>query len=238
MMRHRLAAFLHPALESGLLGEELPIDFVGLCRQAYFTTLRRNLVAMDVGEALLTSLGHRGLSAEPRGPWALVRGGDPVHPDPGERPIGPLELALPGEQEPELRDLARGFGFEARDASPFIWKTLGRMELALQLRTEAPATEPYAPILDAAAGLERSRFRCWVGLLDVHRLVVTGGFSPAALEREAIQAGLSRAVGSSMRLARSVLATPVSACWRAKANPDFGGGRVIPPALMPSTALS
>lgn len=237
VMRHRVAAFLHPALEAGLLGEELPIDFVGLCRQAYFTTLRRNLVGMDVGEALLSVLEHRGLSAVPRGPWALVRGSAPVHPDPGERPIGPLELALPAEAEFEVRDVARGFGFEARDAGGVVWKSMGRTDLALQLRTKALGSGPYASLLDAAAGLERNRFRCWVGLLDVHRLVMAGGFSPYSLERQARQDGLGRAVGSSLRLARSVLATPVPAPWRARAHPYRDRGRVIPPAVTPSTAL-
>ncbi|MCP5056273.1 MAG: nucleotidyltransferase family protein [bacterium] len=237
VMRHRVAAFLHPALEEGLLGEELPIDFVGLCRQAYFTTLRRNLVAMDVGEALLSVLEDRGLSAVPRGPWALARGSAPVHHDPGERPIGPLELALPAEVELEVRDVARGFGFEARDAGGVVWKSMGRMDLALQLRRNAPGSGAYASLLDAAAGLERDRFQCWVGLLDVHRLVVAGGFSPYLLGRQAKKEGLGRAVGSSLRLARSVLATPVPAPWRARAHQHRDRGRVIPPAFPPSTAL-
>ncbi|MCP3987202.1 MAG: nucleotidyltransferase family protein [bacterium] len=237
VMRHRLAAFLHPALESGVLGEELPIDFVGLCRQAYFVTLRRNLVGMDVGEALLEGLRQRGLAAAPRGPWALLRGPSPVHPDPGERAMGLLALSVATADEPEVRDVARGLGFEPRGAGQVVWKRMGRMDLALRLHTRAPAAGHCGPLLDAAAGLERHHFRCWVGLLDIHRLVIAGGFSPRALERGARREGLERAMGSSLRLARCVLETPVPAAWRARADESPEQGRAIPPALTACAAL-
>ena len=49
VMRVRVAAFLHPALEAGRVPVRLPAEYPGLCRQAYFGVLRRNLVLLDVG---------------------------------------------------------------------------------------------------------------------------------------------------------------------------------------------
>ena len=68
IMRHRVAALLHPALEQELIAGELPVDVPGLCRQAYFTILRRNLVTLEHGEALLALTGEAGIEAHPRGP--------------------------------------------------------------------------------------------------------------------------------------------------------------------------
>lgn len=238
VMRHRLAAFLHPALESDAVCEELPIDFIGLCRQAYFATLRRNLVAMEVGDALLEALAQRGLSAAPRGPWALNYGLDPVHPDPGERPIDQLELMLPAAEEPEVREVARALGFEPRGEARSVWRRLGRMDLALRLRFGEPVAGPHGHLLDAAAALERNHFRRWVGLLDVHRLVDEGDLAPLALELQAARAGLDRALGSSLRLARSVLGTQVPAPWQARARPRRLEDRKIPLAVAPSVPLS
>ncbi len=229
VMRHRVAAFLHPALEQGFLGTALPIDFVGLCRQAYFTTLRRNLVTLEVGEALLGLAAERGLATAPRGPWSLLRGSAPVHPDPGERPVDRLELSFPAEAEVELRDVARGLGFGLRQESRVLWRPIGRWDLALQLHPGRPAADATDHLLDAAAGLGRDRFGRWVGLLDIHRLIVRNDVEPSELARRARLAGRGRALDSSLRLARSVLATPVPAAWRAGGRRVLGEGRAIPP---------
>jgi len=214
IMRHRLAAFLHPAIESGRIPEPLPVDLPGLCRQAYFTVLRRNLVSLELGEAILQRATERGLRATPRGPWAWMRGHEPLHPDPGQRPIDGLYVSAPAEDRAQVRDVARSFGFqestnaEGKEAG-VLWRQEGRMRLPLQVGVANPPPRPVATFVDAVRGLSAVGFTRWLGLLDIHRLVVRGKLDWEPAFAEASRRGLVRPAMSSLRLARELLGTPV-----------------------------
>ncbi len=214
IMRHRLAAFLHPAIESGQIPEPLPVDLPGLCRQAYFTVLRRNLVSLELGEVILQRATERGLRATPRGPWAWMRGHEPLHPDPGQRPIDGLYLSVSAEDRAQLRDVARSFGFQEASTNEgneagVLWRQEGRMRLPLQIGVGAPPPRPVAAFVDAVRGLSAVGFTRWLGLLDIHRLVVRGNLDWEPAFAEASRRGLVRPATSSLRLARELLGTPV-----------------------------
>lgn len=213
IMRHRVGALLHPALEQERIDGDLPADVPGLCRQAYFTILRRNLVTLEHGEALLALAGEAGIEAHARGPWGWLRGEARLYSDPGVRPADGLEVGVRRADEPELRDLARRLGFatvpEPEAGAPWLlWKTVGRLRLPLQIRAGAPEGASEA-LFDAVRGLQRVRFARWLGLVDIHQWVLQHGSPDEALRAEARGRRVERGLSAALRLARELLGTPV-----------------------------
>lgn len=226
LMRHRLAALLHPALEDGRLpGWRLPVDAPGLCRQAYFGVLRRNVAALDVGEALLQQMDGAGLRAMPRGPWAWLRGHRPLVGDPGVRPVDGLVVSVACEDRATARDLATSLGFSRTRPDGVMLRRIGRVELSLALDLAPPPPRNAAPFVDAVAALANDSFRRWLGLVDVHRFVASGApVGPALAEADA--RGLARPARAALRLVRDLLASPV---------PDAALG-LAPPERRPGSA--
>jgi hypothetical protein len=173
IMRHRIAALLYPAIEEGRIAGELPVDVPGLCRQAYFTILRRNLVTLEHGEALLTVAREAGLELQPRGPWAWLQGDTRLFADPGVRPADGLRFAVAPCDRPEFVDLARRLGFAAAPGPDggdpaVLWKTIGRLRLPIEVDVGPSPSSVSAALFDAVSGLERVRYARWLGLIDVH----------------------------------------------------------------------
>ena len=224
LMRHRVAALLHPALEDGRLqGWRLPVDAPGLCRQAYFGVLRRNVVALELGEALLQRTDEAGLRAMPRGPWAWLRGHRPLYADPGVRPVDRLVVNASREDHPMLRDLARSFGFDRVRSDGALVRHIGRVELLLDLDAAPPPRKQAAPFVDAVSALAALRFRRWLGLVDVHCFVASGAPLGVALA-EADVRGLARPARAALRLARDLLSTPVPEEALGLAHPEHRPG--------------
>lgn len=215
MMRHRVAAYLHPLLDAQPDPDALPVELSALCRQVYFAVLRRNAVTLDVGEALLAELSRVGIQAAARGPWAALRGEAPAYGDPGRRPIDGLVVSVPASARCQVRDVARGLGFderrhqEANDAR--LWRRMGRLRLSLDICVAAQEEGPHRLLLDAVHSLVEGRFGRWIGLLDLHHLIDRSRQPTdwAGLREAAEAEGLARDLVRALRLARGLLGTRV-----------------------------
>lgn len=118
-VRERVAPLIHRASSEHRLGDPLPRDFRSECERLYYGTLRKNAVALEVGEALLHSLASEGIEAAPLKGWAFTSGPAPLYADPGVRPMDDLDLIVrPEEREKAGAALARcGFALATGGAA-------------------------------------------------------------------------------------------------------------------------
>ncbi len=217
MMRHRVAAYLHPLLDAQPDPDVLPVELSALCRQVYYAVLRHNAVGLEVGEALLDHMARDGIDAVPRGPWAVLRGANPVHEDPGRRPLDGLVVSLPPEGQARARDLARGLGFEEPRGQAGIdarlWRRIGRLRLPLEFRVAPPPDPLVRGLFDAVQALAEARFGRWIGLLDVHHLMGAGlpPLGGPELRARFAREGAERDLVRALRLTRELLGTRLPA---------------------------
>jgi len=116
--RHRVAPLLYLARCDGRIGDPLPRDFAEACRGIYFATLRKNVVALDVGEQVLAALNAHGIAAAPLKGWALLsssagtRGeSSAVYPDPATRPMDDLDLMVAADERGLASAVLETLGF-------------------------------------------------------------------------------------------------------------------------------
>lgn len=120
--RHRVAPLLHLGFANGAIGDPLPASFREQCRNAYYATLRKNTVALEIGSCVRTELASEGISAAPLKGWTLVDGSSPVYDDPGVRPMDDLDLIV------RRRDLDRASGvLTALGFDPVTGRTAARL---------------------------------------------------------------------------------------------------------------
>ena len=109
-MRHRVAPLLHTALERGDVADTVPESFRDLCRETYFATLRKNVVALEIGEAALASLRAAGIPVAPVKGFHLL-GPDGVYDDPGVRPMDDLDLMVARSDIDAAGEILSSLGF-------------------------------------------------------------------------------------------------------------------------------
>ena len=109
-MRHRVAPLLHTALERGDIADAVPGSFRDLCREAYFATLRKNVVALEIGEVALASLRAAGIPVAPVKGFHLL-GPDGVYEDPGVRPMDDLDLMVARSDIDAAGEVLSSLGF-------------------------------------------------------------------------------------------------------------------------------
>jgi hypothetical protein len=110
--RHRVAPLLHHGLVKGVIGDPLPAGFREQCRNAYYATLRKNTVALEIGGCVLTELACQGIAAAPLKGWTLVDGFAPAYDDPGVRPMDDLDLIVRREDIDRASSVLVSLGFE------------------------------------------------------------------------------------------------------------------------------
>ncbi len=93
-LRHRVAPLLHRGLVDGRVADPLPEGLREALRRDYYATLRKNVIALELGAALLTDLDAAGVAAAPLKGWALAEGPGAVYPDAGVRPMDDLDLIV------------------------------------------------------------------------------------------------------------------------------------------------
>jgi hypothetical protein len=117
-VRHRVAPLLHTALRDGRIGDPLPDSFRRACARFYHAALRRNVLALDAGAALLVSFGRAGIEAAPLKGWAFVEGPEPLHADPGTRPMDDLDLIVRPQDRERAGAAIEALGFRAVTRRP------------------------------------------------------------------------------------------------------------------------
>lgn len=111
-LRHRVAPLLHRGLVSGAIGDPLPERLAEALRRDYYATLRKNVIALELGAALLTDLSSAQVPAAPLEGWALLEGRHVVYPDAGLRPMDDLDLIVARRDRERAGEVLRDHGFE------------------------------------------------------------------------------------------------------------------------------
>jgi len=233
--RHGVAPSLGRGLAAGCIGDPLPAAFRAACARAYEEATRRNLAARETGADLLAALAEAGAPAAPVGGWALSTGKEPVHPDPGTRPMDALELvvsshdrawseALLVERGLRSRPGAEGvFADPERGAPPVVVHPVRPRDLLAPgldpetfLRRECRPIpgggyEPtrLASLLLAAEQGARRGFARWIWLVDLNRLVCAGPLDWDDAVARAATWRVSGALYAGLLACRELLRTPV-----------------------------
>jgi hypothetical protein len=120
--RHRVAPLLHLGFVKGAIGDPLPGSFRRHCRNAYYATLRKNTVALEIGGCVRTELASEGIQAAPLKGWTLVDGSSPVYDDPGARAMDDLDLLVRPRDLDRTSRVLTALGF-----SPVTGRTAARL---------------------------------------------------------------------------------------------------------------
>jgi hypothetical protein len=122
--RHRVAPLLYLALRDGRIGDPLPKAFADACRETYFATLRKNIVALAEGEEVLAALEAHGVAAAPLKGWAFLTSAAclegrpaPLYPDPATRPMDDLDLMVAEDERGLASAVLETLGFEPIQSS-------------------------------------------------------------------------------------------------------------------------
>lgn len=110
-LRHRVAPLLHRGLSTGAIGDPLPTRLREALRHDYYATLRKNVIALELGAALLRDLAGASVAAAPLKGWALVDGPDAVYPDAGVRPMDDLDLIVSRHDCERAGEVLRDHGY-------------------------------------------------------------------------------------------------------------------------------
>jgi hypothetical protein len=93
--RHRVAPLIHRGLCDGRIADVLPDAFRCACRELYFATLRKNIIALETAAPVLQHLAAARISVAPLKGWALLTGDNPHYADAGTRPMDDLDFMVP-----------------------------------------------------------------------------------------------------------------------------------------------
>jgi hypothetical protein len=132
-LRHRVAPLLHRGLGSGAIGDPLPARLAEALRHDYYATLRKNVIGLELGAALLRDLAGAGVAAAPLKGWALVDGPGAVYPDAGVRPMDDLDLIVSRHDCERAGEVLRDHGF-AHVGSRTAARLAGGHEMAFHRR--------------------------------------------------------------------------------------------------------
>ena len=110
-LRQRVAPLLHRGITTGAIGDPLPSSLTEALRRDYYATLRKNVIALELGAALRTDLAGAGVPAAPLKGWALLDGPHAVYSDAGVRPMDDLDLIVARRDCDRASEVLRDHGF-------------------------------------------------------------------------------------------------------------------------------
>ncbi len=111
--RHRVGPLIHRGLADGRIADSLPDAFARACRELYFATLRKNIVALETAGPVLSHLAAAGIASAPLKGWALLTGAEPVYADAGMRPMDDLDLIVPRAEVDRATRIIEAHDFRA-----------------------------------------------------------------------------------------------------------------------------
>jgi hypothetical protein len=218
-LRHRVAPLLHRGLGSGAIGDPLPARLAEALRHDYYATLRKNVIGLELGAALLRDLAGAGVAAAPLKGWALVDGPGAVYPDAGVRPMDDLDLIVSRHDCERAGEVLRDHGF-----AHWAWAGSESLMRGFAVSGEQFLDELCEPVVAQDGALRPSRlghllfvavhgarhtFSRWIWLVDLHRLVESGPLSWDVLLRHAAAYRCRRPLYAGLAAARELLRTPV-----------------------------